>query len=112
MQTLNSPEEEQARLLQAGNLVLNFATYGVTLNGVAIALTYQEFELLKLLVEQAGRIVSNELLTKAFWDESGRKEVRRLSVLVCRLRAKTAGSWPFRIETVRGRGYGLLARSN
>ncbi|MCI0777243.1 MAG: helix-turn-helix domain-containing protein [Chloroflexi bacterium] len=48
-------------------------------------------------------------LALALWGSAGDRKRLRLGVLLCRLRAKLAASDPYRFETVRGRGYGLLA---
>ncbi len=97
--------------LAAGNIVVDVASYRVTVDDAPVVLTYQEFELLRLLITQPDRIMPYELLARALWSSTGQKKVRRLGVVVCRLRAKLAASWPYRIETVRGRGYGLATRA-
>ncbi|MPZ23837.1 MAG: hypothetical protein GEU28_09880 [Dehalococcoidia bacterium] len=95
-------------VLKAGNLVVDLESYRATVDGSPVDLTYQEFELLTLLLKQTGRVVTYDDLVRARWNAAGGREVRRLTVLVCRLRAKLARSWPYQIRTVRRRGYGLL----
>jgi DNA-binding response OmpR family regulator len=91
-----------------GNLQLDVANYGGTIGGAAVDFTFQEFEFLRRLVANPNRIVAFNTLADDLWDESGHRELRRLNVIAFRLRAKLANSYPYRIETVRGRGYGLL----
>lgn len=98
----------EAIVLLAGNVAIDAASYRVAVAGEPVALTYQEFELLRLFVSQPGRIIPYDMLAGTLWNSTGPKEVRRLGVTVCRLRVKLAASWPYRIETVRGRGYGLV----
>ena len=43
----------------------------------------------------------------ALWGVAGRKESKRLAVVVSHLREKLYGAWPYGIESVRCRGYGL-----
>ena len=76
-----------------------------------IDLTFQEFELLRMFVSQPDSVILyDELaLALALWGSVGERTRLRLGVLLCRLRAKLAASHPYRFETVRGRGYGLLA---
>lgn len=92
-----------------GNLSMNLDNYRFTIGGDVIDLSYHEVELLHVFAENANRVLSYEFLAEAIWRSSDRAAIRHLNVLVHRLRAKLAGSKPYWIETVRGRGYGLLA---
>ena len=100
---------DQQAVVSIGNLSLNLDNYRVAIGGDVIDLTYHEIELLHIFVENADRVVSYETLARAIWGNAERVSVRHLNVLVHRLRSKLAGSDPYWIETVRGRGYGLLA---
>ena len=91
-----------------GNVLVNPNTYKILVDGTAVELTFYEFELLYRLCLEPDRIISYDSLCQAVWSSRGRQERRRLSVTVCRLRAKLALSHPYRLETVRGRGYGLI----
>jgi DNA-binding response OmpR family regulator len=99
---------EDANLLTAGNLALNAATFRVTVDSAVVELSYHEFELLRILLTNLDRVITYEALTEELWRQTGRPAVRHLNVLIHRLRGKLAGSQPYVIETVRGRGYGLL----
>ncbi len=103
-----SGAETDVRIVSLGNLALNLGSYRASVDGESVELTYHEFELLRLLFARSDQIVPYEALAEAIWRSSGRGAVRHLNVVVHRLRAKIAGSWPYTIETVRGRGYGLL----
>jgi DNA-binding response OmpR family regulator len=94
--------------LKLGNVSVDLATFKVTVGVRPANLTYQEFELLRHLMDLRDRVVSFEVLSGLLWGSTGPKETRRLNVLVCRLRSKLRNSTPYRLETVRGRGYGLL----
>ena len=95
-------------VISIGNLSVNLDNYRVAISGDIVDLTYHEIELLHLLMENAGRILSYETLALSIWGNAERVTTRHLNVLVHRLRSKLAGSNPYWIETVRGRGYGLL----
>jgi two-component system response regulator VicR len=99
-------------VFELGNLRIDLGSYEVTVGGRPVSLTHQEFELLVMLAREAGRIQAYETLGQALWRSEGENSLRRLNVAICRLRAKLAGSRPYRIETVRRRGYGLLAKTN
>jgi DNA-binding response OmpR family regulator len=106
---LRSPSTPaEVTVLSAGNVFVDLSNYRAMVADQPTELTYLEFELLRLFVNRANRIIAYEELTRSLWGSSGRRERRRLAVMVCRLRVKLAASWPHRIETVRGRGYGLL----
>jgi DNA-binding response OmpR family regulator len=95
-------------VISIGNLSVNLDNYRVAISGDIVDLTYHEIELLHLFMENADRILSYEFLAQSIWGNAERVTTRHLNVLVHRLRNKLAGSNPYWIETVRGRGYGLL----
>ena len=101
-------EGENSAELTLGNVNVDLATYKVTVAARPANLTYQEFELLRYLVDFRDRVVSFDVLSGLLWGSTGPRETRRLNVLVCRLRSKLRNSFPYRLETVRGRGYGLI----
>ena len=99
-------EHEGVRTL--GNLSLNLNSYRVAVGQDVIGLTYHELELLRVFFDQYDRVISYKEITERIWGTSERTALRHLNVLVHRLRTKIASSYPYVIETVRGRGYGLL----
>ncbi len=101
--------QPEAKWLRAGNVVVDLDGFRVIVGDAPIDLTFQEFELLRIFVSQPDSIVLYDELALALWGAVGGRKRLRLGVLLCRLRAKLAGSHPYRFETVRGRGYGLLA---
>jgi len=105
---LPSDSEDQEELV-LGNVRVNLRTFGVMVRDRAVNLTFHEFELLRLLCGEVDRIINYDSLCQALWSSMGQRERRRLSVAICRLRAKLEASWPYRVETVRGRGYGFIA---
>ncbi|GAB4334447.1 MAG: response regulator transcription factor BfmR [Calditrichia bacterium] len=102
-----SREERQ----EFGSLVVNMRSHQVTLNGEPVNLTAAEFELLKILVEHAGQVLSRDrlldLLGGIEWDVYSRS----VDVLVSRLRTKLQDDPknPRFIRTVWGRGYQFIA---
>ena len=100
--------DEASGAVSLGNLKLDLESYRVSVDGRSVEITYREFELLRILARQPGRVLPYELLTSSLWGVFDRRRLRHLNVVVHSLRAKLAGSRPYAIETVRGRGYGLL----
>lgn len=96
-------------LLLVGNITINLANFEVTVKDDPVSLTFHEFELLRVLAQAVDRIVPYDSLCMTLWRSDGAIEKRRLNVTVCRLRTKLQASWPYRLKTVRERGYGLLA---
>jgi ferredoxin-nitrite reductase len=84
------------------------STSVTTVAGKEISLTVQEYDLLVLLAQEAGRTVPQKRLAQALWQEVRPQQERHLSVLIARLRTKIAGSRELKVETLRKRGYGLI----
>jgi DNA-binding response OmpR family regulator len=94
--------------ISLGNLTLNVGSYSVFINEQPVDLSVNEFEILSLLVHQPDRILPYAQLADEVWQSSDRRHIRHLNVLVHRLRQKLTDSYPFVIQTVRRRGYGLV----
>jgi len=78
----------------------------VLVDGNKVELTYKEFMLLKLLLENQGMVLTREVLMNRIWGLSAERENRTLDVHIRTLRAKL-GSAGNAIQTVRGIGYQL-----
>lgn len=87
-----------------GSLHMCPARREVRVDGAPVQLTYKEFELLRLLLEARGRVLTRELLMDRVWDLSAERENRTLDVHIRTLRAKLGGAGTL-VETVRGVGY-------
>jgi two-component system KDP operon response regulator KdpE len=92
---------------ELNGLFIDLAEYQVKLDEQLIHLSRKEFELLRLLTEQPGHIVTHRYLTQAIWGESFVDETHYLRVLVRQLRHKLNEEpvKPRFIETVQGVGY-------
>ncbi|MBO4747056.1 MAG: response regulator transcription factor [Clostridiales bacterium] len=76
-------------------------------NGEDIALTYKEFMLLRILVENMGIVMSREVLLDRVWGLGSERENRTLDVHIRTLRSKLGPAGQL-IQTVRGIGYRLV----
>ena len=96
-----------AEPLVAGNLSLDPDRREVRVDGRALELTYVEFELLKALAAQPGKVFSRRALLQAIWGDSAYREPRTIDVHVRHLREKIERdpSEPELILTMRGAGY-------
>ena len=98
--TLNSP----ARYCDA-HLEVDFARKSVTLDSRRLVLTRKEYELLSLLVENAGEVIPRELLLMRIWGYSNQIRTRTLDVHVRRLRMRLGSYSGQYLETIFGIGY-------
>src|SRR5262245_3602172 len=98
--------EAGPRVLSVGPVALDPARHVVTVDGGAVDLTPREFNLLRALLEAAGRVLSREHLLNHVWGYARADEIesRTVDVHVRRLRAKL-GREGSRIATVKSVGY-------
>jgi len=90
-----------------GNLRLNFARYEIYLGKEKLELTPKEYELLKLLVTNVGKVFTREQLLEKVWGYEYFGDTRTVDVHIRHLRAKLEQDKVIveAIETVRGIGY-------
>lgn len=102
---LNSQEEDN--ILCTGNLKLDLSKHEVTKGTTKIELTLKEFELLKLLIQNKGKVLSRNYLLDKIWGYEYYGETRTVDVHIRYLRKKIEGenSQDRYIETIRGVGY-------
>ncbi len=94
-------------VLEVGDVRLDPERHEVVVRGSEIALPLKEFELLELLLDNAGRVLTRETLIDRVWGPHYVGDTKTLDVHVKRLRAKVEEdpSQPSRITTIRGLGY-------
>ena len=98
-----SPDDEG--IIRVGDLVINTSSYEVTLKGERIGLRFKEYELLRLLAENPGRVFSRDALLNQVWDYEYFGGTRTVDVHIRRLRSKLEDAdHPF-IETIWNVGY-------
>lgn len=93
-------------VIKVGDLVIDIAAYEVTLRGRRLDFTHQEFELLRYLASNRGRVYSREQLLQKVWGYRPGSATRTVDIHIRRLRAKL-GDRAGLIETVRNVGYKL-----
>lgn len=101
------PEDASTRLRGPGGLTLDPEARTVTVGGSALDLTRLEFDLLHLLLRNAGRVLTRERLLEQAWGYDFAGDTRAVDSAVKRLRAKLRAASPEAdgIESVRGVGY-------
>ena len=100
-------EESFVEALTVGDVCLDPDRHEVYVRGVPVTLPLKEFELLELLLANAGRVLTRETLIDRVWGPYYVGDTKTLDVHVKRLRAKVEDepSTPRRIVTIRGLGY-------
>lgn len=100
---------EEPEVLEAGDLRLDSERHEVYLRGDEVNLPLKEFELLELLMTNAGRVLTRETLIDRVWGPHYVGDTKTLDVHVKRLRARIEDdpAHPQRITTIRGLGYKL-----
>lgn len=101
-------DQDKPLSVKCGDICIDLAACRVTLKGKAIDLTGAEYRLVCMLVRNAGRVVTRDIILDELWDGTGSfVDDNTLSVYVRRLREKIEEdpSRPRRLLTVRGFGY-------
>jgi len=96
---------EDAGELRAGPLAVDLRAHRITCNGREVAVTAKEFDLLALLVREAGAVVDRERILRDVWHTSWYGSSKTVDVHVASLRRKLGDATL--IETVRGIGFRL-----
>lgn len=95
---------QASAVLTCGPVRLDTDTGRVTVNGVPLQLTAQEFRILAYLMYNQGRVVSRATLIDHVYDRSFNHDSNVVDVMLSRIRRKLSVSI---IQTVRGQGYRL-----
>lgn len=105
-----SAPKKQQDTVKIGELELNVQQHTVTVNGEYIKLTLKEYEMLRLFMENIGRVFTREQLLEKIWDSDYLGETRTVDVHIGTLRTKLGVCGDY-IQTVRGVGYRMEERA-
>jgi DNA-binding response OmpR family regulator len=102
---------QDGEALRCGEIEINLKTYAVTVGGRQAALTAKEFGILKLMMENPGRVFTKARLFQAIWEEDYLNDENTVMVHIHRLREKIEPdpANPRLIQTVWGIGYKMAA---
>jgi two-component system alkaline phosphatase synthesis response regulator PhoP len=92
-------------ILKCGDLVIDLSKYEVSLGGKLIILTFKEYQLLKFLASNKGKVFTRDVLLDKVWGWDYYGGDRTVDVHIRRLRTKIEDKDHSFIETVRGIGY-------
>ncbi len=98
-------------VIEAGGVRMDIERHEVWVDGQPVRLALKEFELLELLLRNAGRVLTRGQLIDRIWGAGYVGDTKTLDVHIKRLRAKIEPdpAQPVRLTTVRGLGYKLDA---
>jgi two-component system, OmpR family, response regulator RegX3 len=101
------PDELMPSVVEAGPVRMDVERHTVTVRGEAVPMPLKEFDLLELLMRNAGRVLTRGQLIDRVWGSDYVGDTKTLDVHVKRLRAKVEQDpgHPVHIVTVRGLGY-------
>ena len=92
-------------LIKHGDLVLDLIKYEVSVAGRLIDLSFKEYELLKILISNKGRVLNRQTLLDKVWGYDYYGGDRTVDVHIRRLRSKIEDADHEFIQTVRNVGY-------
>jgi two-component system response regulator RegX3 len=103
----SEPEQSSVATVEAGPVRMDIERHVVTVDGQPVAMPLKEFELLELLLRNAGRVLTRMQLIDRVWGSDYVGDTKTLDVHVKRLRGKIEPdpASPRHLVTVRGLGY-------
>ena len=107
LRRLSEPEDLLPSTIESGPVRMDVERHSVQVDGKEISMPLKEFELLEMLLRNAGRVMTRGQLIDRVWGTDYVGDTKTLDVHVKRLRAKIEPdpSNPVHITTVRGLGY-------
>jgi len=100
-------EDDDEAVLEAGSVRMDVERHTVSVDGVTVPMPLKEFELLELLLRNAGRVLTRGQLIDRVWGVDYFGDTKTLDVHIKRIRSKIEKepSEPVMLVTVRGLGY-------
>lgn len=106
---LRRTEKIPPNALKNGGIEMILSEHTVTVGESSVELTLKEYELLRLFMDNIGRVFSREQLLQSVWGSDFMGETRTVDVHIGMLRTKLGECGGY-IETVRGVGYRMRGR--
>ncbi len=103
---LRRANAKQPMIISCGSITIDEKKHTVTVDGKPVFLTLKEYELLKLLMENPGHVLTRDSILSSVWGIEFSGETRTVDVHVGTLRTKLENAGDY-IQTVRGVGYKL-----
>ena len=111
MRLTRASRSREASTLTAGPITIDTDKYRVTVEGKSIKLAWMEFQLLRYLMQNLGRVFTREDLLTSVWGHKHYGHTRTVDVHIRRLRHKLGARASDCIRTVNNVGYGFIESS-
>lgn len=98
----STESSDNIHILELAEIALNTESFQVTSHGQSVELTRKEFDILRLLMKNPGRVFTREMLLEQAWDYEYIVDTKIINTHIKNLRKKLATD---KIQTVRGAGY-------
>lgn len=107
-----SATAESEPIITCGGLTVDLVLRRVTIDGREVKLTPTEYEIIKIMAQHAGRVLTHKQLLKAVWGNSYNEDTHYIRVYIGQLRRKIEAdpAQPHYIITESGVGYRLMGR--
>lgn len=103
--TEQNKKRDEDEIIRCGDLVIDLKRWEVSVSGRVVSLTFKEYELLKFLASNRGRVFTRESLLNSVWGYDYYGGDRTVDVHIRRLRSKIEDATHGFIRTVRNIGY-------
>ncbi len=104
---LRRTSKKESDVLSINGIELSSNAHTVFVDGYEVSLSFKEFELLRVLMENVGTVLSRDILLDRIWGYSSASETRTIDVHIRHLREKLGAKGDL-IETVKGVGYKMV----
>lgn len=108
MRLTHASRAREASILRVGPITMDTDKYRVTVEGKSIKLAWMEFQLLRYLIQNLGRVFTREHLLTSVWGHKHYGHTRTVDVHIRRLRHKLGARGRECIRTVNNVGYGFI----
>lgn len=105
----STPGQRESEIIQIGSITLDRARLSVQKDGVPVALSTKEYELLEYLMQNAGQTLSREKIYRDVW-KTTYGDMGTVAINIKNLRAKLDPDWRY-IKTMWGSGYRFVTQS-
>lgn len=99
-------------VIKIEDMIIDLNNYEVAVKGKRVYLTYKEYELLKFLALNRGRVFTRDVLLDKVWGYDNYAGTRTVDIHIQRLRTKLGGKSSDFIQTIRNVGYCFVAEKN
>jgi two-component system KDP operon response regulator KdpE len=102
-------QEGEKPLFKSGDLTVDLVRRVVTVRGEEVKLTPREYDLLRLLVAHAGKVLTHKFILREVWGSETDVQYLRIYIRTLRQKIETNPGQPALIQTEQGVGYRLRA---